>query len=116
MDFIKKQLEDKKTWRLQMKRVKALPEDYRIVYKEIQNYLFSFSAGSGMDTVHGIYDLIDFLEEGAASDIPVLDYIGEDVGEFAENYRRSIQTQSWLDDAKKKASKNVEKSLKKDGK
>ena len=33
-------IEGKKEWRAHMARVKALPQDYQIVYKEIQKYLF----------------------------------------------------------------------------
>lgn len=33
-------IEGKKQWRAHMARVKALPPDYQIVYKEIQKYLF----------------------------------------------------------------------------
>ena len=33
-------IEGKKQWRAHMARVKALPPDYQIVYKEIQRYLF----------------------------------------------------------------------------
>jgi len=33
-------IEGKKEWRAHMARVKALPKDYQIVYKEIQKYLF----------------------------------------------------------------------------
>ena len=37
---IKDIIEEKKEWRAHMARVKALPKDYQIVYKEIQKYLF----------------------------------------------------------------------------
>ncbi|MEK8174547.1 DUF1048 domain-containing protein [Streptomyces sp. M19] len=33
-------IEGKKQWRAHTARVKALPPDYRIVYKEMQKYLF----------------------------------------------------------------------------
>nr|WP_216853869.1 DUF1048 domain-containing protein [Phytoactinopolyspora halotolerans] len=33
-------IEGKKQWRAHMARVKALPRDYQIVYKEIQRYFF----------------------------------------------------------------------------
>lgn len=33
-------IEGKKEWRAHVARVKALPRDYQIVYKEIQKYLF----------------------------------------------------------------------------
>ena len=32
-------IEGKREWRAHMARVKALPEDYQIVYKEIQKYI-----------------------------------------------------------------------------
>ena len=32
-------IEGKKEWRAHVARVKALPQDYQIVYKEIQKYL-----------------------------------------------------------------------------
>ncbi|HUC27094.1 MAG TPA: DUF1048 domain-containing protein, partial [Streptosporangiaceae bacterium] len=55
-------IEGKKQWRAQwrahMARVKALPPDYQIVYKEIQRYLFKVgSAGS-------LSGIVDFFEEG----------------------------------------------------
>jgi len=33
-------IEGKREWKAHMNRVKALPQDYQIVYKEIQKYLF----------------------------------------------------------------------------
>ena len=33
-------VEGKRKWRAHMARVGALPEDYRIVYREMQKYLF----------------------------------------------------------------------------
>lgn len=98
IEGIKKIIADKKEWRAYAERVKKLPPDYRIVYKEVEKYLFNFSSGDGLDTVAGIYQLIEFLEEGAQNQIPVLAYVGQNVGEFAENYRKSLATQSWADD------------------
>lgn len=39
-------IEGKKEWRAHMVRVKALPEDYQIVYKELQKYLFKVGPAS----------------------------------------------------------------------
>lgn len=33
-------IEGKREWRAHIARVKALPQDYQIVYREIQKYLF----------------------------------------------------------------------------
>ena len=109
---LEKMVQDKKEWRAQMKRVKKMPKDYQIVYKEVERYLFSFAAGTGMDTIAGIYQLVDFLEEGATNQIPVLEYVGTDVGQFAENYRQSLATKSWVEEVKQKTQQNVDRKLK----
>lgn len=113
MKSIKQMIQEKREWKAQMKRVNKLPRDYKIVYKEVEKYLFSLSAGDGMDTVAGIYQLIDFLEEGAAQQIPVLDYVGRDVGQFAESFRQSLQTKSWSDSFQTNMQDKVTKQLNK---
>ena len=37
---IKDIIKDKKEWSAHVSRVKSLPKDYQIVYKEIQKYLY----------------------------------------------------------------------------
>ncbi|MDR2832367.1 MAG: DUF1048 domain-containing protein [Streptococcaceae bacterium] len=113
IEAIKKQIEAKQEWKDQMKRVKSLPQEYQVVFKEMQNYLFQFASGDGMDTVKGIYDLLEMFEEAAANNISVLEFTGEDVGEFAENYRRSIGAKHWTDDLKTKMEENIKNKLNK---
>ena len=77
-------IEGKKEWRAHMVRVKALPEDYQIVYKELQKYLFKVGPaepGEGIGLLSGIVDL---FEEGAAAHKGVLDVTGNDVAAFAD--------------------------------
>ena len=55
-------IEGKKEWRAHVARVKALPQDYQIVYKEIQKYLFKvgpveLTVGTGL--LSGIIDLFE---------------------------------------------------------
>jgi len=55
-------IERKKDWRAKVARVKALPQDYQIVYKEIQKYLFKvgpveLTEGTGL--LSGIVDLFE---------------------------------------------------------
>ncbi len=59
-------IEGKKQWRAHVARVKALPPDYRIVYKEMQRYFFKVGP---VDLVEGnlLSGIVDFFEEGAAS-------------------------------------------------
>jgi DNA-binding ferritin-like protein (Dps family) len=76
-------IEGKKQWRAHVARVKALPADYHIVYKEIQRYLFKVGP---VDLSDGrlLSGLVEFFEEGAASGKGVLELIGSDVAAFAD--------------------------------
>ncbi|MFJ7213413.1 DUF1048 domain-containing protein [Amycolatopsis sp. NPDC098790] len=74
-------VEGKKQWRAHTARVKALPPDYRIVYQEMQKYLFKVGPFDGQ-LLAGI---VDFFEEGAAAGTGVLDLIGPDVAAFCDD-------------------------------
>lgn len=76
-------IEGKKQWRAHMARVKALPPDYQIVYKEIQRYLFKVGP---IDLADGrlLSGIVDFFEEGAAAGKGVLELIGNDVAAFCD--------------------------------
>lgn len=84
-------IEGKKQWRAHVARVKALPEDYRIVYDEIQKYLFKVGP---VDLSEGnlLSDLVDFFEEGAASGKGVLEVTGADVAAFADGLIKDSPT------------------------
>ena len=81
-------IEGKKQWRAQwrahMARVKALPPDYQIVYKEMQRYLFKVGATDLSDgpLLSGI---VDFFEEGVTAGKGVLELIGNDVAAFCDD-------------------------------
>ena len=85
-------IEGKKKWRAHVARVKALPQDYQIVYKEIQNYLFKVGPvelTQGTDLLSGIVDL---FEEGAAAGKGVLDVTGRDVAAFCDDLIKDSKT------------------------
>ena len=84
-------IEGKKQWRAHMARVKALPPDYQIVYKEIQKYLFKVGPVDLPDS--GLLPgIVDFFEEGAADGKPVLELIGTDVAAFSDNLIKDSRT------------------------
>jgi DNA-binding ferritin-like protein (Dps family) len=75
-----------------MARVNALPQDYQIVYKEIQNYLFKVGPvelTAGTDLLSGIVDL---FEEGAALGKGVLEVTGSDVAAFCDDLIKDSKT------------------------
>ncbi|OLZ48114.1 DUF1048 domain-containing protein [Amycolatopsis keratiniphila] len=84
-------IEGKKQWRAHVARVKALPPDYQIVYKEMQKYLFKVGP---IDLADGplLSGIVDFFEEGAASGKGVLELIGEDVAAFCDDLIKDTPT------------------------
>jgi DNA-binding ferritin-like protein (Dps family) len=84
-------IEGKRKWRAHMARVKALPPDYQIVYKEIQRYLFKVGSIDLPDG-HLLSGIVDFFEEGAASGKGVLALIGTDVAAFCDDLVKDSRT------------------------
>lgn len=84
-------VEGKKKWRAHMARVKALPPDYQIVYKEIQRYLFKVCP---VDLAHGnlLSGIVDFFAEGAAHGKTVLQLTGNDVAAFTDDLIKDSRT------------------------
>jgi DNA-binding ferritin-like protein (Dps family) len=84
-------IEGKKQWRAHVARVRALPPDYQIVYKEMQRYLFRVGP---IDVFDGrlLSGIVDFFEEGTAIGKGVLELIGNDVAAFCDNLIKDSRT------------------------
>ncbi|WP_422661199.1 DUF1048 domain-containing protein [Paenibacillus sp. EC2-1] len=92
IEMIKKLMGDKKEYKMMMARVDALPEDYQFVFKKIQNYMWNFATGNGMDMLQMQYELIDLFESGAADGREVLEITGDDVASFADELVANART------------------------
>jgi DNA-binding ferritin-like protein (Dps family) len=77
-------IEGKRQWRAHLARVRALPPDYQIVYKEIQRYFFKVGL---VDLPDGplLSGIVDFFEEGVAAGKGVLELTGNDVAAFCDD-------------------------------
>jgi DNA-binding ferritin-like protein (Dps family) len=84
-------IEGKRQWRAHMARVKALPPDYRIVYEEMQKYLFKIGPISLIDGTL-LSEIVDFFETGVASDKSAMELIGPDVAAFCDDLIGDEQT------------------------
>lgn len=84
-------IEGKKQWRAHVARVKALPPDYQIVYKEMQRYLFKVGP---VDLCDGglLPGIVDFFEEGVAAGKGVVELIGSDVAAFCDDLVKDSRT------------------------
>ncbi|WP_068617924.1 DUF1048 domain-containing protein [Paenibacillus tuaregi] len=114
-------IEGKKEWRAHVARVKALPQDYQIVYKEIQKYLFkvgpvelTVESNHGLDHTKGaglLSGIVDLFEEGAASGKGVLEVTGTDVAAFCDDLIKDSKT--YMDIYQESVNQQVSKAMKK---
>lgn len=98
--FIQKMIGDKREYKEQMERVKALPEDYRFVFEKIHEYMWSFAGGDGSDMLKTQYELIELFEISSVDGKHVLEVTGEDVAGFCDEFMRD--TKKWTDYYRKK--------------
>ncbi|MBC3900668.1 DUF1048 domain-containing protein [Acetobacterium malicum] len=85
-------IEGKKEWRAHMARVKALPQDYQIVYKEIQKYLFKVGPVELTEGTELLSGIVDLFEEGVALGKGVLAVTGRDVAAFCDDLIKDSKT------------------------
>ncbi|MEV4128065.1 DUF1048 domain-containing protein [Nocardia sp. NPDC049707] len=102
-------IEGKREWRAHMARVKALPPDYQIVYKEIQKYYFKIGP---VELVDGslLSGILDFFEEGVAAEKGVMELIGTDVATFCDELVKDSRT--YVDIYQESVSKEVGDGMK----
>jgi Uncharacterized protein conserved in bacteria len=100
---------EKRRYKQQEQRMEALPEDYRYVYRQIQQYMWGHSGGSGMDMLPIFTDLLDLFETGAAEGKPVLALTGEDVAAFCDELLRNVKT--WTGKPGKALNRDIRNNL-----
>ena len=104
-------IEGKKEWRAHMARVKALPQEYRIVYKEIQKYLFKVGPVELTEGTGLLSGIVDLFEEGAAQGKGVLEVTGRDVAAFCDGLIKDSKTNA--DAYQESVNREVYKAIKK---
>ncbi len=105
-------IEGKKEWRAHMARVKALPQDYQIVYKEIQKYLFKVGPVELTNGIGLLSGIVDLFEEGATFGKSVLEVTGNDVAAFCDDLIKDSKT--YADIYQESVDQEVYKAIKKD--
>ncbi len=106
-------IEGKKEWRAHVARVKALPQDYRIVYKELQKYLFKVGPAELSEGTELLTGIVELFEEGAAMKKNVLEITGSDVAAFCDALIGDSATfeSSWQENVDRTVSEAVKKSM-----
>ena len=104
-------IEGKKEWRAHMARVKALPQDYQIVYKELQKYLFKVGPVDLTDGMGLLSGIIDLFDEGVSFGKGVLEVTGSDVAAFCDELIKDSKT--YADIYQESVDQEVNKAMKK---
>lgn len=104
-------IEGKKEWRAHVARVKALPQDYQIVYKEIQRYLFKVGPVELTNGTGLLSGIVDLFTEGAALGKGVLEVTGSDVAAFCDDLIKDSKT--YADIYQESIGQEVNKAMKK---
>lgn len=91
---IKEIIEGKKEWKAHMRRVKALPNDYQIVYMEIQKYLYKVGPVELTENIDLLKAIIDLFEDGISRGKGVLEITGKDVAAFCDDLLKDSITYS----------------------
>ena len=104
-------------WTELNERVKALPRDYQVVFKEISTYLHHF-ASSDAGVVNMQTDILDMFETGAQDGKDVLDIVGNDVIGFCDGLLGEVPEHTWMGKMKAAMNQSIHKKLgkRKDGK
>lgn len=102
-------LNEKKKYRENEKRAKALPAEYAEAYKNIKHYLWNTS---GILTIEPLVSLVDLLEEAAANGRSITDITGPDVAAFADDLVKGES--SYKDQQREKLNKNFAAKKKKE--
>ena len=93
IDTIIGDLSEKKEYRENEKRAKALPTEYFSAYKNIKQYIFSTS---GILSFEPLKSLVELFEEAAADNRKVTDITGPDVAAFADELVRGEKSYQGL--------------------
>jgi len=104
-------IQGKKKWQAHVARVNALPQDYQIVYNEIQKYLFKVGPVELTDGTGLLSAIVDLFEEGVSLGKGVLEVTGSDVAAFCDDLTKDSET--YADIYQESVGREVNQAIKK---
>jgi DNA-binding ferritin-like protein (Dps family) len=108
LNWCKKVRTEKRIFRAYRKRVKALPNDYQVVFSEIEGYIWNFAMDGMIDVLS---DIVTLFEEGAADKKPVLEITGEDILGFVDGILEDLKNRTWQGKVRETFNKRIHKKL-----
>ena len=106
--IIRRIKEAKKIYKEHLAVVESLPEDYQFVFRKMNEYIWSFAGGTGMDTLQTEYELAKLFAETSENGLSVLEVTGRDVAGFCDALIRD--NKSWMDSSRKRLNAYISKT------
>ncbi|WP_028777980.1 DUF1048 domain-containing protein [Shimazuella kribbensis] len=105
--------QDKAEYKRYKQRIHALPKDYQIVMKEMENILYTYSSDtdSTMVIYEALQDVLELFETNAQEGKDVLDVVGQDVGGFCDDLLHELQIPTWTGQKKAQLNQTIREKL-----
>jgi DNA-binding ferritin-like protein (Dps family) len=107
--------QEKIVYKVYKKRIQALPEDYQIVFKEIEAFMWNFALGDGRGMMSILTDILELFESGAQGGKNVFSIVGEDISDFCDGILNEVQAQTWTGKKKEMLNQTIHRKLEKRG-
>ncbi len=100
----------KRRYREYRARAEQLPLSYRTAFDAFFRY-FNFLGGGSADAgLAMLGDLVDLLEQGAASGTPIREIVGADPVEFADAFLQNYPRGQWIHKERRRLSDAIDRA------
>lgn len=104
-------IEQKKQYKRQQARVKQLPAGHRQAQEAIERYLmYRGGISSGEELIQMLEDLTDLMEQAVADGTAVIEVIGENPVDFAEEFLANYTDSQWINKEKARLKKSIDEA------
>jgi DNA-binding ferritin-like protein (Dps family) len=109
IEMVTGSLEEKKQYKRDKARIKALPPTYRGAAEAVERYLMYAGGIAKGDVLVRMYsDLVDLFEESAANGTPIRGIVGDDPVEFVEAFVANYSDGSWISKERTRLNRAIE--------
>ena len=113
IELVTGSLEEKKQYKRDKARLKALPPTYRDAAEAVERYLMYAGGIAKGDVLVRMYsDLVDLFEESAANGTPIRAVVGDDPVEFVEAFVANYSDGSWVSKERARLNRAIEEAEK----
>ena len=103
--------QEKIDYKVYKKRIQALPQDYQIVFKEIEAFMWNFASGDGRGMMNVLTDILELFESGAHEGKTLISIVGDNVSDFCDGILKEVESQTWTGIKKEMLNQTIRRKL-----